>query len=326
PDLSFHQVEDDKETTELKQFMKIILNEQVAIDDIPLSVKSPKIVDWKIYKEGRQSYYQIMRVNGKSQIYMKDIIIKLNKRQREKVVPYTRFLSLLMMHKMKKGYGDDHMLAICSATEPVAFKAPNPSSNVERVPQGTKPGAQPGHKKHPSLKQPFVSSKEATKASFIIHPESISENDTLAIFTAESDPRNYAPSDFVPQQKVMNEETKNTSYDNLFTSTDPHVFADQTKSVSEGLEIVLTQPIIRKGASSVARQVEEETSSTVKLEDLAKLVLYVQPSFKDLDSPEDDPVIVVDDTDKDEEDEIHATTNNETEDTLVPKSSSPKSS
>ncbi|GJR58037.1 hypothetical protein Tco_1500199 [Tanacetum coccineum] len=41
------KVEDDKETTKLKY-----------------------IVDWKIYKEGRKSYYQIMRADGKSQMYM----------------------------------------------------------------------------------------------------------------------------------------------------------------------------------------------------------------------------------------------------------------
>nr|GEW04868.1 hypothetical protein [Tanacetum cinerariifolium]GEW57730.1 hypothetical protein [Tanacetum cinerariifolium] len=52
-------------------------------------------------------------------------------------------------------------------------------------------------------------------------------------------------------------------------------------------------------------------------------VSHVQPSFKDLDSPKDDPITIVDDTD---EDEIHATTNDETEETLVPKSSSLKSS
>ncbi|GJU10179.1 putative ribonuclease H-like domain-containing protein [Tanacetum coccineum] len=51
------KVEDDKETTELKQLMKIILDEdEVAIDAIPLAVKSPSIVDWKIYKEGRKIY------------------------------------------------------------------------------------------------------------------------------------------------------------------------------------------------------------------------------------------------------------------------------
>ncbi|GJY69279.1 hypothetical protein Tco_0472261, partial [Tanacetum coccineum] len=44
--------------------------EEVTIDAIPLAVKSPSIVGWKIYKEGRKSYYQIMRADGKSQTYM----------------------------------------------------------------------------------------------------------------------------------------------------------------------------------------------------------------------------------------------------------------
>ncbi|GJV13915.1 hypothetical protein Tco_1355456 [Tanacetum coccineum] len=125
-------------------------------------------------------------------IFWEDIILKLKKKQREKFVPYTRFISLMIMHKMKEGYRDDevtqyptqvftvnnlalkpnqpveapftdHMLAICNVNEPVAFKAPEPSSIVERVPQGTKPKAQPGHKKQSSLKQTFVYSKEETK-------------------------------------------------------------------------------------------------------------------------------------------------------------------
>ncbi|GKB61834.1 hypothetical protein Tco_0918020, partial [Tanacetum coccineum] len=79
-------------------------------------------------------------------IFWEDIINKLKKKQRKKVVPYTRFLSLLIMYKMKDKYGDgkvtlyptqvfsvnnwalkpnqpkeppftDHMLAICSATK-----------------------------------------------------------------------------------------------------------------------------------------------------------------------------------------------------------------
>nr|GEV18960.1 retrovirus-related Pol polyprotein from transposon TNT 1-94 [Tanacetum cinerariifolium] len=64
---------------------------------------------------------------------------------------------------------------------------------------------------------------------------------------------------------------------------------------------------------------KEEASSTIKLEYLAKLVSPIQPSFKDLDSPEDDPVIIVDESDKHKP-------NVETKDTLVPRSSSPKSS
>ncbi|GJW10318.1 bifunctional purple acid phosphatase 26-like protein [Tanacetum coccineum] len=63
------KLEDDIETTELKLLKKIIPDEEeVAIDAILLVVKSPMIVDWKIYKEGRKSYYQIIRANGKSQM------------------------------------------------------------------------------------------------------------------------------------------------------------------------------------------------------------------------------------------------------------------
>nr|GEV77864.1 hypothetical protein [Tanacetum cinerariifolium] len=65
------KVEDDKEIVELQQLMEIISDkEEVAIDAIPLAVKSLKIVDWKIYKEGKQSYYQIIRVDGKTQMYI----------------------------------------------------------------------------------------------------------------------------------------------------------------------------------------------------------------------------------------------------------------
>nr|GEY40428.1 hypothetical protein [Tanacetum cinerariifolium] len=65
------KVKDNKETTELKQLMEIISDkEEVAIDAIPLAVKPPGIVDWKIYKEGKKSYYQIIRSDGKFQMYM----------------------------------------------------------------------------------------------------------------------------------------------------------------------------------------------------------------------------------------------------------------
>ncbi|GJU24522.1 hypothetical protein Tco_1163143 [Tanacetum coccineum] len=61
------KAKDNKETAELKQLIKIIPDEEeVAIDVIPLAVKSPNIVGWKIYKEGRKSYYQIIRADGKS--------------------------------------------------------------------------------------------------------------------------------------------------------------------------------------------------------------------------------------------------------------------
>nr|GEV52137.1 hypothetical protein [Tanacetum cinerariifolium] len=242
-------------------------------------------------------------------IFWEDIIIKVNKRHREKVVPYTRFLSLLMMHKMKEGYGDgkvtpyptqvfsvnhwalkpnqpeeplftEHMLAICNVAEPLLFKAPKPSSNAKRVPQGTKPEAKPGHKKHStSSKQPYVSSKEATKGG-----------------------SSKAPTGSKTGHLKIKKESSSAIGSN----------SSQTSA---------STPVL------IPRQVEEdEASRTIKLEDLVKLVSSVQPSFKDLDSPKYDPIIVVDDSDKDKEaDKVHATTNVKTKDTLVPKSSSPMS-
>ncbi|GKB72540.1 hypothetical protein Tco_0933952 [Tanacetum coccineum] len=126
-------------------------------------------------------------------IFWENIILKLKKNQREKVVPYTRFISLLIMHKMKEDYGIDevtlyptqifsvnnwalkpnqpeeppfiaHMLAICALEKPVVFKASKTSSRAESVSQGAKPRAKTRHKNPAtSSKYPSVSIKEPTK-------------------------------------------------------------------------------------------------------------------------------------------------------------------
>ncbi|GJZ87526.1 hypothetical protein Tco_0659136 [Tanacetum coccineum] len=233
-----------------------------------------------------------------------DIIIKLNKRHKEKVVPYTRFL--LMMHNMKEGYRDGEL-------SQWYLKLPSPLPMLRGLPI-IKPGAKPGHKKHStSSKQPSVSSKEATIASTLVVAEMHKEDQqatggptSLGVTSeARANPHSVEMmlyqfpqlkpilenilSNFVPQQQSMNDGTKNTSYDHLFTGTGPYVLADKTQSVKE-----------------------DEALRTIKLEDLAKLVSSVQPNFKDLDSLKDDPIIVVDGSDEDEEaDEVRATKNSQ---------------
>ncbi|GJR96021.1 hypothetical protein Tco_0268195 [Tanacetum coccineum] len=65
------KVDDDKETSEIKSLMEVMPDkEEVALDAIPLAVKSPRIVDWKIHKEGKKSYYQIIRADGSSKMYL----------------------------------------------------------------------------------------------------------------------------------------------------------------------------------------------------------------------------------------------------------------
>ncbi|GKD01951.1 hypothetical protein Tco_1172225 [Tanacetum coccineum] len=64
------KVDEDKETAELQSLIKVVPDEEeVAIDVVPLATKPPTIVDWKIHKEGKKSYYQIIRADGKSQMY-----------------------------------------------------------------------------------------------------------------------------------------------------------------------------------------------------------------------------------------------------------------
>ncbi|GJZ81250.1 hypothetical protein Tco_0646244 [Tanacetum coccineum] len=100
---------------------------------------------------------------------------RLNKKTREKVVPYPSFISLLLQY-MIPAYDNeeltinltqvfsvhnwslkpnqtegppftDHMMAICNLDVPVDSKALKPSSQTEEVPQGKKSGAKCGLKR-----------------------------------------------------------------------------------------------------------------------------------------------------------------------------------
>ncbi|GJS08801.1 hypothetical protein Tco_0365597 [Tanacetum coccineum] len=64
-------IDDDKEKEELKQCFEIVLDDgdDVTIDATPLFVKIP-IVDYKIYQEGKKSFFQIIKADGKTQMYL----------------------------------------------------------------------------------------------------------------------------------------------------------------------------------------------------------------------------------------------------------------
>ncbi|GKA51178.1 retrovirus-related pol polyprotein from transposon TNT 1-94 [Tanacetum coccineum] len=65
------KVDEDNETTELQRLIKVILDkEEVGIDVIPLATKPPSIVEYKIHKEGKKTYYQIIKANGSSKMYL----------------------------------------------------------------------------------------------------------------------------------------------------------------------------------------------------------------------------------------------------------------
>nr|GEW67360.1 putative ribonuclease H-like domain-containing protein [Tanacetum cinerariifolium] len=62
----------DDNTAKLKRCLVIVPedDDDVAIEATPLYSRSPTIVDYKIYKEGKKSYFKIIRADGNSQNYL----------------------------------------------------------------------------------------------------------------------------------------------------------------------------------------------------------------------------------------------------------------
>ncbi|GKD15583.1 hypothetical protein Tco_1199990 [Tanacetum coccineum] len=74
-DMCFHtyqkakkqKIDDDQEEADMRKLIEIVPDdEDVAIDAIPLATKPQIIVDWKIIKEGKMGYFQIIRADGSS--------------------------------------------------------------------------------------------------------------------------------------------------------------------------------------------------------------------------------------------------------------------
>ncbi|GJY48047.1 hypothetical protein Tco_0438003 [Tanacetum coccineum] len=63
------KVGDDQEEAEMKRHIKIVKDNEVEIDAIPLATKSPVIVDYKIDKDGRMGYFKLIRADGSSKRY-----------------------------------------------------------------------------------------------------------------------------------------------------------------------------------------------------------------------------------------------------------------
>ncbi|GJT82903.1 hypothetical protein Tco_1057245 [Tanacetum coccineum] len=140
---------------------------------------------------------------------------------------------------------------------------------------------------HPQLSSgmsAFIHIKPNYSASTIIHSESASEHDVSASSKTGANSGLSASKDSIPQTTGNDEGPNKLSLDHIFAGTNPHVLVEKTKSTSEGLETVLTPPTTRKGASNIAKNIEEEFNTSlylsssddalkdIKLEDLSKLV------------------------------------------------------
>ncbi|GJQ96108.1 retrovirus-related pol polyprotein from transposon TNT 1-94 [Tanacetum coccineum] len=106
-----------------------------------------------------------------AKIISEDLIHKLNKKTREKIVPYPRFISLLLEHMMPEHDNDELTI------------------NPTHVPQCKKPGAKSGLKRKQSSKHTSKSKTKASKSKI-----GQSEKDTQSSSARDKSPSHPSPS------------------------------------------------------------------------------------------------------------------------------------
>ncbi|GJV54994.1 retrovirus-related pol polyprotein from transposon TNT 1-94 [Tanacetum coccineum] len=171
---------------------------------------------------------------------------------------------------------------------------------------------------HPQLSSVVSTSlsKPIYLASTILHSESASRHDASTNSTSEVDLEKSAPHDSISQQQGMDKGTQNYSIDHIIAVLDLNIHVEKTKFASERLETVLTKPATGKGAIYIEKEIEyaedefntssdlsnsDNTKKEIKVEDLSKLVPNLDVDFMDLDSPENEQPIIVED-----EEAVHA--------------------
>nr|GEV00689.1 copia protein [Tanacetum cinerariifolium] len=277
-----------------------------------------------------------------AKIIWEGLINKLNKKTREKIVPYPRFISLLLEHMAPKYDNEeltinptqvfsvhnwilkpnqpeeppftDHMNVICNLDVHVDSKAPKYSSPTKEVPQGKKPRAKSGLRRKQSSKHTSESTTEASKSQSI-H----SKKETTSSSAMDTSPSHPSPP--IPLVGEMYKEAQQaaggptsleyTSEDGahpqLSSGSNPSVLVDKTKS--DGDELKTAHITLSANKKSGVDDILQK----VKLEDLVDILKDTRSAFFTLDSLTDEPIII---SYMSEEGE-NAENNKDTEDTLV---------
>ncbi|GJR13976.1 hypothetical protein Tco_0796628 [Tanacetum coccineum] len=263
--------------------------------------------------ENVRKWFPIISIDYASLIW-EDIISKL-KKNREKV---------LKKNQREEPPFTDHMLAICNADVEVKHKASKP--------KGKNPEAKSRHKKkHP------LSNIESSSATDTNPSQPLAFTPVVDGLHKEALQPTGVPTSLgvINKERVDPQLSRGISASNLHKPIFLASFIIHFESVSRcdasADSIVKADPgksaphdYIRKGASRIEQQIDEEFNTLdqssadnvkqdIKLEDLSKLVPTVVADFMDLNSPEDDLIIIVDESKGEEEEEIHATKHTKTD-------------
>ncbi|GJU51451.1 retrovirus-related pol polyprotein from transposon TNT 1-94 [Tanacetum coccineum] len=293
-----------------------------------------------------------------AKIIWEDLIHKLDKKTRKKIIPYPRFISLLLEHMAPKYDNEeltikptqvfsvhnwilkpnqheeppftDHIKAICNLDVLMDSKAPKYSSPTEEVPQGKKPGARSGLRRKQSLKHIFESTTEASKSQ-----SGHSNKETKSSSAMDTSPSHPSPPTPVvgeihkeAQQAAggltsLGTTSEEGAHPQLSSGSNPSVLVDKTKSARDGLKTAHTD----SGASKKSEA--DEISKKIKLEDLSDLLKDTRSAFFTPDSPTDEPIIISDESEEEEvkkAEETPTTSQDVPKDTSILHPPSPRSS
>nr|GEV42841.1 hypothetical protein [Tanacetum cinerariifolium] len=249
-----------------------------------------------------------------AKVIWEDIIHKLNKKTSEKVVPYPRFISIILEYMLPEYDNEEltihptqvfsvlnwelkpnqhegplftaYMLSICNTYVHVVPKAPKTSLHFEKkVHQGKNLELEVDSEENnlqnthfsPRLRHPNPKLANQIRNSV----QSCQGQMPKPSFrfhtcdsTAKAHPGKYAPNDSIPHQQ------------------------DQTTSAEDGLKTAHT----KLGTNEVSRS--DELSKKIKLEDLSDLIKDTRSTFFTPDSSQDEPIIVSDESEESQMDKL----------------------
>ncbi|GKD86261.1 hypothetical protein Tco_1357415 [Tanacetum coccineum] len=211
------------------------------------------------------------------------------------------------------------MKAICNLDVHVDSKALKPSSQTEDVPQGKKPGAKSGLRRKQYSKHTSESKTEASKSK-----TGQSKKDTQSSSAKDKSPSHPLPPTLVVSEMHKEAQQAASGLTSLGATSEegahPQLSSDKRKSTRDGLKTTrdgLKTAHTNSGTNEESRV--DDISKKIKLKDLSEFLKDTRSAFFTPDSPQDKPIIVIDESEEEEagKDDTQATSHNVTEDTSV---------
>ncbi|GJU35739.1 hypothetical protein Tco_1184093 [Tanacetum coccineum] len=268
---------------------------------------------------------QLIQYLDYARLIWEDIIHKLSKKTREKVVPYPRFISLLLEYMMPEYDNEeltinpthvfsvhnwvlkpnqtegppftDHMKAICNLDVHVDSKSLKPFSHTEET-EASKSNTVQSEKETQST---------SAKDKSLSHPSP--PTPVVGEIHKEAQQAACGPTS-------LGATSEDGAHPQLSSGTNPSVFVDQTKSARDGLKTAQTDSGTNEESNA------NEISKKIKLDDLSDLLKDTRSAFFTPDSLQDEPIIVSDESEEEEEvskdKDTHASSHDVPEDTSIP--------